>query len=195
MQSGSDLVLRRMRRRYRPWHYCDKIQKIRAAMPAAAIGADVMVGFPGETEDDFEDTRRMIGDLPFTYLHVFTYSPRPGTPAAAMGNQVPVHVARKRNGILRELASQKKLAFMRSFVGKTIEAITLNGSSDSGHSGPMSATSSGGESKQQVSGATYTETLTDNYLKLRLEGQHEANRWINARVETVEGGVLVGIAS
>ena len=91
MQSGSDAVLRRMHRKYRPWHYREKIEKIRAAMPTAAIGADVMVGFPGETDAEFEATRRMIEDLPFTYLHVFTYSPRPGTPAAAMPNQVPVH--------------------------------------------------------------------------------------------------------
>src|SRR5260370_7539049 len=125
MQSGSDAVLRRMHRKYRPWHYREKIEKIRAAMPTAAIGADVMVGFPGETDAEFESTRRMIEDLPFTYLHVFTYSARPGTPAATMPNQVPVHHARERNRILRELAAVKKLAFMRSFIGKTIAAITL----------------------------------------------------------------------
>ena len=89
MQSGSDAVLRRMHRKYRPWHYREKILKIRAAMPTAAIGADVMVGFPGETEVEFDETRRMIEELPFTYLHVFTYSPRPGTPAAAQAGQVP----------------------------------------------------------------------------------------------------------
>ena len=118
MQSGSDAVLRRMHRKYRPWHYREKIEKIRAAMPSAAIGADVMVGFPGETDAEFETTRRMIEDLPFTYLHVFTYSARPGTPAAAMANQVPVHVARERNRVLRDLAAEKKLRFMRGFVGK-----------------------------------------------------------------------------
>src|SRR5579864_4626849 len=126
LQSGSDAVLRRMHRKYRPWHYRQKIEQIRAAMPIAAIGADVMVGFPGETEAEFEATRRLIADLPFTYLHVFTYSARPGTPAAAMRNQVPVHVARERNRILRELAAAKKLAFMRSFVGAALQAITLS---------------------------------------------------------------------
>src|SRR5213595_550055 len=84
MQSGSDAVLRRMHRKYRPWHYREKIEKIRVAMPTAAIGADVMVGFPGESEAEFEETRRMIQELPFTYLHVFTYSARPRTPAADM---------------------------------------------------------------------------------------------------------------
>ena len=77
-------------------------------MPDAAIGADVMVGFPGETDDDFEQTRAFIDHLPFTYLHVFTYSSRPGTPSAAMAEQVPVQIARERNRVLRELAAEKK---------------------------------------------------------------------------------------
>jgi threonylcarbamoyladenosine tRNA methylthiotransferase MtaB len=173
LQSGSDAVLRRMHRKYRPWHYREKIEKIRAAMPTAAIGADVMVGFPGETDAEFECTRRMIEDLSFTYLHVFTYSARPGTPAAKMPNQVPVHEARERNRILRELATEKKLAFMRGFIGKGVDAITLSvvGSDDAGE---------------------FTEALTDNYLKLRLRGRHEANRWMRARVSSAADGVLVG---
>src|SRR5258708_2813498 len=122
LQSGSDAVLRRMHRKYRPWHYREKIEKIRAAMPNAAIGADVMTGFPGETGAEFEDTRRLIDELPFTYLHVFTYSARPGTPAAAVSNHVPVHLARDRNRILRDLGAQKKQAFMRSFIGKPVDA-------------------------------------------------------------------------
>jgi threonylcarbamoyladenosine tRNA methylthiotransferase MtaB len=178
MQSGCDSVLRRMHRKYRPWHYRAKIEKIRFAMPDAAIGADVMVGFPGETDAEFEATRRMIEDLPFTYLHVFTYSARPGTPAAAMPNQVPVHVARERNRILRELAAEKKLAFMRSFVGKEIEAITLK---------------CGAGTPAREMGA-FTEALTDNYLKLHLHGQHEPNRWLRARVEDAVEGALVGKA-
>jgi threonylcarbamoyladenosine tRNA methylthiotransferase MtaB len=120
MQSGADRILRRMHRKYRPWHYREKIEKIRAAMPTAAIGADVMVGFPGETDADFEATRRLIEDLPLTYLHVFTYSSRPGTPAATMRDQVPVRVARDRNQVLRELGAKKKRAFMESFVGTAI---------------------------------------------------------------------------
>ncbi len=117
MQSGSDAVLRRMHRKYRPWHYREKIEKIRAAMPTAAIGADVMVGFPGETDLEFEETRRMIEELPFTYLHVFTFSARPGTPADGMPNQVPVHMARERNRILRELACREKAGFHAQVCG------------------------------------------------------------------------------
>jgi threonylcarbamoyladenosine tRNA methylthiotransferase MtaB len=169
LQSGSDTVLRRMHRKYRPWHYREKIEKIHAAMPGAAIGADVMVGFPGETEAEFAETKRMIEDLPFTYLHVFTYSARPGTPAATMPSQVPVHIARERNRILRELAEQKKLSFMRGFVGQTIQTITLNACSE-----------------------VSTECLTDNYLKLRLAGQHPSNLWVSAKVEKVEEGMLIG---
>ena len=173
MQSGSDTVLRRMHRKYRPWHYREKIEKIRAAMPTAAIGADVMVGFPGETDVEFESTRKMVQDLPFTYLHVFTYSARPGTPAAEMVNQVPVHIARERNRVLRELVSEKKLVFMRSFVGSTIDAITLK----------VIGKDAQGE---------FTEALTDNYLKLRLQGRHQANSWRTITVQNVVSGSLTG---
>jgi len=173
LQSGSDAVLRRMHRKYRPWHYREKIEMIRAAMPTAAIGADVMVGFPGETECEFEESRRMIEELPFTYLHVFTFSSRPGTPAATMSNQVQVHVARERNRILRELAAEKKRAFMRKFVGQQIEAITLNVISE-------------------TAGGTWTEALTDNYLKLQIQGRHEANRWLNAEISSIGNNQLVG---
>ncbi len=172
LQSGSDVVLRRMHRKYRPWHYREKIEQIRAAMPTAAIGADVMVGFPGETDDEFEATRRLIEDLPFTYLHVFTYSARPGTPAAAMSHQVPVHIARARNKALRDLAADKKLAFMNSFIGKPLEAITLNVTHNRGRD-------------------EFTEALTDNYLKLYISGAHKPNRWITAPITGVEADTLM----
>lgn len=172
LQSGSDSVLRRMHRKYRPWHYREKIAKIRVTMPTAAIGADVMVGFPGETEVEFEETRRMIEDLPFTYLHVFTFSARPGTPAASMPNQIPVQVGRERNRILRELASQKKFEFMQSFIGRQVEAITL-------------------AVTNKDSRGTWTEALTDNYLKLKLCGHHAANQWLLAAVNAVEDGHLI----
>jgi len=182
MQSGSDAVLRRMHRKYRPWHYREKIAKIRAAMPTAAIGADVMVGFPGETDAEFEETRRAVEDLPLTYLHVFTYSARPGTPAAHMQMRVPVSEARERNRVLRELAAKKKRGFMRSFVGTTMQAITLRaGGTDT----PV---------RDECGRGEITEALTDNYLKLQLEGRHEPNRWVHARVLRVEDEALVGVA-
>ena len=169
LQSGSDKVLRRMRRKYRPWHYADRIERIRRAMPDAAIGADVMVGFPGETDDDFGETRALIDHLPMTYLHVFTYSSRPGTPSAEMPDQVPVQVARERNRVLRELASRKKRQFMQSFVGRSLDAITLT--HFDGHA---------------------TEALTDNFLVLRIAGHHAANLVLSARIEDLCGDGLAG---
>ena len=126
LQSGSDRVLRSMHRKYRPRHYADRIRKARALMPDAAIGADVMTGFPGETDADFEETRTFIESLPFTYLHVFTYSERPGTPAANYPGGPPMAVRRQRNRILRELAAAKNRTFRATMIGKTISAVTLN---------------------------------------------------------------------
>jgi threonylcarbamoyladenosine tRNA methylthiotransferase MtaB len=169
LQSGSDRILRRMHRRYRPWHYEDRIRRIHAAMPGAAIGADVMVGFPGESEEDFEQTRAFIERLPFTYLHVFTYSSRPGTPSAEMPAQVPVHQARERNRLLRELAAGKKRSFQEQFVGNTLTALTLT----------------------QISQGR-TEALTNNYQKLWIQGSLPANRMLTVRIHSIEGEALVG---
>ena len=125
LQSGSDTVLRRMHRKYRPRHYADRVNKARTLMPDAAIGADVMVGFPGETDAEFAETFRFIDELPFTYLHVFTYSARPGTPAADAPEQVPMPVRKQRNRELRELADRKNLAFRQRFVGRPLSVVTL----------------------------------------------------------------------
>ena len=162
LQSGSDRILRLMHRKYRPWNYAEKIRKIHEAMPEAAIGADVMVGFPGETGELFEESRSFIEHLPFTYLHVFTYSSRPGTPSASMPDQVPVSVARERNRVLRDLAATKNLAFRQRFLGRTVQAITL-----------------------QTGNEGSTEALTDNYLRVRVAGRHEANRWMRVEVTGV----------
>lgn len=169
LQSGSDRILRGMRRKYRPWHYADRIERLRGALPDAAIGADVMVGFPGESDQDFEQTRAFIERLPFTYLHVFTYSSRPGTPSATLLDQVPIQTARERNRILRELAAAKKHGFMQSFVGRSLEAITL----------------------PHVKGR-FTEALTDNYLKLWIEGAHPANSILQVRITSTDGEAIHG---
>jgi threonylcarbamoyladenosine tRNA methylthiotransferase MtaB len=126
LQSGCDRTLRRMHRKYRPKHYADRVQKARSWMPDAAIGADVMVGFPGESDAEFEESRAFMAAMPFTYLHVFTYSERPGTPAAEDAHHVPIPVRKERNRILRELAAAKNLAFRQSMVGRTLSAITLH---------------------------------------------------------------------
>jgi threonylcarbamoyladenosine tRNA methylthiotransferase MtaB len=171
LQSGSDRILRRMHRKYRPWHYAEKIRKIHEAMPDAAIGADVMTGFPGETDELFEESRSFIEHLPFTYLHVFTYSSRPGTPSAAMPDQVPVHVARERNRVLRELAAEKNLEFRKKFIGQNLDVITL-----------------------QTGDENSTEALSDNYLKVRIEGRHAANQMFKVEVMEVGEEDLVATA-
>jgi threonylcarbamoyladenosine tRNA methylthiotransferase MtaB len=155
LQSGSDRILRRMHRKYRPRHYADRILKARALMPIAAIGADVMVGFPGETETDFEENCCFIESLPFTYLHVFTYSERPGTPAAADPEQVPVPVRKERNRVLRQLAAAKNRAFRQTMIGKTLSAVTLHE--------PGSA-------------------LTENYLKMELAQAREPNQIVELTI-------------
>jgi threonylcarbamoyladenosine tRNA methylthiotransferase MtaB len=125
LQSGSDTVLRRMHRRYRPKHYESRVRLAREWIPDAGIGADVMVGFPGESEAEFEESRAFIEALPFTYLHVFPYSERPGTPAAECADQIPDSVRKSRGRILKELSIRKNTAFRSAFVGQTLSAVTI----------------------------------------------------------------------
>ncbi|MBV8817400.1 MAG: tRNA (N(6)-L-threonylcarbamoyladenosine(37)-C(2))-methylthiotransferase MtaB [Acidobacteriaceae bacterium] len=158
LQSGSDRVLRRMHRKYRPKHYEDRVRRARALMPDAAIGADVMVGFPGETEEEFEESRAFIESMPFTYLHVFTYSERPGTRAAESRQQVAMEVRKQRNRVLRELGERKHLEFRRRMVGKTLPVVTLE-----------------------------RGALSDNFLKVELAGQEPANRMRDVRIGGLTG--------
>jgi threonylcarbamoyladenosine tRNA methylthiotransferase MtaB len=155
LQSGSDRILRRMHRKYRPRHYAGRIVKARSLMPDAAIGADVMVGFPGETDADFEESRQFIEQLPFTYLHVFTYSERPGTPAAEDPLTVPMAARKERNRVLRELGERKNREFRQRMVGRTLSAVTLH-----------------------EPGAA----LTGNYLKVQLASLREANRMADLQI-------------
>ena len=123
LQSGSDKMLAQMRRRYRSNLYQERVEQIKAIMPQACIGADVIVGFPGESEDDFLETYRFLSDLPVSYLHVFTYSQRDDTPAATMADQIPVGERRRRNKRLRTLSAKKYRAFVQSQIGSTHEVI------------------------------------------------------------------------
>jgi threonylcarbamoyladenosine tRNA methylthiotransferase MtaB len=126
LQSGCDAVLKRMFRKYRTRHYASRVEIAHRLMPDAAIGADVMTGFPGETETEFEESMRFIEQQPFTYLHVFTYSERPGTLAAERGQPVPIPLRRERTRILRQLSDRKNLEFRRRMIGKTLSAVTLD---------------------------------------------------------------------
>lgn len=123
LQSGSDDLLKRMKRRYLTKLYNDRVNKIREIMPDAAIGVDVIVGFPGETEERFMETYNFLNELPITYLHVFTYSERENTEAAAMDGVVPVAERKKRNKMLRILSEKKKMAFYQTQLGKTLPVL------------------------------------------------------------------------
>ncbi len=123
LQSGSDGVLKRMKRPYRSDRAWRAMENVAATVPHFGIGADIIVGFPGETDAEFEDTRRMVEELPFSYLHVFRFSQRPGTAASEMTGQVHPETISRRSGILRELAAQKKAEFSRSLVGTIREAV------------------------------------------------------------------------
>jgi threonylcarbamoyladenosine tRNA methylthiotransferase MtaB len=161
LQSGSDRVLRRMHRKYRPQHYEQRIRKARAWMPDAAIGADVMAGFPGETDAEFEESRAFIESLPFTYLHVFTYSERPGTPAAECADQVPMEVRKERNRILRELGARKNLDFRNSMIGRNLSVVTL------------------------TEGA-----LSNNFLKVELASRRAANQMVDVNIGSLSANGL-----
>jgi threonylcarbamoyladenosine tRNA methylthiotransferase MtaB len=123
LQSGSDGVLKRMKRPYRGERAWQAMRDVAATVPHFGIGADIIVGFPGETDAEFEDTRRMVEELPFSYLHVFRFSKRPGTAAADMPDQVHPETISRRSRILRDLAEYKNAEFRRSLVGTTREAV------------------------------------------------------------------------
>ena len=117
LQSGDNEILSLMKRRYKRELYESRVSKIKSVMPHACIGVDVIVGFPGETEEHFLNTFHFIENLDVSYLHVFTYSERDNTPAALMNNIVPVQQRHKRNEMLRNLSEQKRRAFYASQLG------------------------------------------------------------------------------
>lgn len=119
LQSGSNKILRQMRRRYLRELYADRVQKIKMLMPHCGIGVDVIVGFPGETEEDFLDTYQFLNELPVSYLHVFTYSERANTPAAEMGAVVPIKVRQQRSKMLRTLSEKKRRKFYEENLSAT----------------------------------------------------------------------------
>ena len=163
LQSGSNRILHAMHRWYRAEHYAERIRRIRATLPDAAIGADVIAGFPGETDEDFRTTFEFIERLPFTYLHVFAFSARPGTKAVDLGAPVSPEVTRERARALRALGQQKAAAFRKLQTGKRVRALTLKRGGDA-----------------------WTEALTGNYLKMRIAGRHPANLWCETQIGGAE---------
>ncbi|MPT32244.1 MAG: tRNA (N(6)-L-threonylcarbamoyladenosine(37)-C(2))-methylthiotransferase MtaB [Chryseobacterium sp.] len=123
LQSGSDELLKKMKRRYLTKLYYNRVNKIQEVMPDAAIGVDVIVGFPGETEELFMETYNFLNDLPISYLHVFTYSERENTEAADMQGAVPIPERKRRNKMLRILSEKKKMEFYRGQLGKELPVL------------------------------------------------------------------------
>jgi threonylcarbamoyladenosine tRNA methylthiotransferase MtaB len=166
LQSGSDAVLRRMHRRYRPWHYAEKVESLlRAVGPELTIGADVMLGFPGETDAEFEETLALVRALPFGYLHLFPFSPRPGTRGWALHAQSPVEaaVADERMAGLRMVAAEKTNTHRRRFIGRTLDAITLH-------------------TPEALAARGCTAALTENFLPVEIAGNLPANQLIRMLV-------------
>jgi threonylcarbamoyladenosine tRNA methylthiotransferase MtaB len=177
LQSGSDRILAAMHRWYRSEHYARRVQLIHDRLPNAALGADVIAGFPGETESDHAATLAFIDRHPFTYLHVFSYSPRPGTKAAQSPDQVPSHIIKRRARELRALADQKSAAFRRSQIGHTLRALTLHRDD---------------HSLNDQTAAEYTPALSSNYVRVQVPGIHPSNQWKDVRITAEEGNYLIG---
>jgi threonylcarbamoyladenosine tRNA methylthiotransferase MtaB len=175
LQSASDRILAAMHRWYRAEHYARRVELIHERLPHAAIGADVITGFPGETETDHAATIRFIAERPFTYLHVFSYSQRPGTKAAALPNQVPGGVIKRRARELRALADTKSAEFRASQIGRNLRVITLR-------RGPLDDPS-------------VTPALSENYLAIQLPFALTSNELFTARVTHSEGKTLCALPS
>jgi len=171
LQAGDDAVLKRMRRPYSRETFRALVGRIVAAIPDAAIGLDVIAGFPGETEDEFENTVRLIEELPVSHLHVFPFSKRPGTAAAAMSGHLPGDVKKARAERLRLLGEEKLAEFAARFVGRELEVVV-----------------EGGGKGGQLKG------LTRNYLEVRFAGGSElVGKCVMVRIAAVENGVLSGV--
>src|SRR5712664_2257884 len=169
LQSGCDRVLGGMHRWYRAEHYARRVDLIRQKLPDAAIGADVIAGFPGETDAEHAETMAFIKRLPFTYLHVFSFSKRPGTQAAELPNQVPATVIKQRARELRALGDEKAREFRRSQAGRMLRVLTLRANEDS---------------------AEATPALSSNYLQVRVRGKFPANEWVDARISQRNGEIV-----
>jgi len=159
LQHGSDVVLRAMRRPYRAGDFRGVAANIHARLPNAAIGTDVIVGFPGETDPDFAATVSVLESLPLAYAHVFPYSDRPGTAASALTSKVDGNVIRDRARVVRDIAARKSAEFRRNQVGRAMKALTV----DDGAS-----------------------VVTGNYLKVRISNPQPRNSWVTVTIANAD---------
>ena len=172
LQSGDDEILKRMRRNYNREQYIDVVHRATSTIPNLGLGADVIVGFPGETEAAFENTRKIIEDLPFSYLHVFSYSPRRGTEANEYKDDVPGNIKKERNKILSELAKEKGMKFKNRFLNKTVTVLIEN---------------------QRDKKTGKLKGHTDNYIPISLDGPDPyKNSLIPVTLQKVSGDYIEG---
>jgi len=170
VQSGDDQVLQRMKRHYTRAEFAAFVESVVTHVPDVCLGTDVMVGFPGEDEHAFTNTRTLLADLPLAYFHVFAYSERPHTYAQRYANAVPPPVVQARSRVLRELSERKKTAFYRQFMGRTVRVLF----------------------EQREDCGRYTG-FSDNYMKVGVVTDAEvANQLLPVRLDTVERGLAVG---
>jgi threonylcarbamoyladenosine tRNA methylthiotransferase MtaB len=173
LQSASDRILSAMRRWYRAEHYARRVELIRERLPHAAIGADVIAGFPGETADDHAATMQFIEERPFTYLHVFSYSSRPGTRAASLSGHLSGEIVKSRARELRALAERKSAEFRQSQIGRQLRVLTLR--------------------RGMKDDPSFTPALSENYLTLRVAEALPPNEWRNVSVSQTEGSELFAV--
>jgi threonylcarbamoyladenosine tRNA methylthiotransferase MtaB len=167
IQSGSDHMLRAMRRPYKAAKVQELFGSIQEAMPDAGLGTDVLVGFPGESDEEFDETCEFIQSSPLTYIHAFPFSPREGTEAYSLRGRISAPVMRQRLGRILEISRTKNLAFRRRFLGQVLPAITLSREEDLGES----------------------IVLTSNYIHARVSGLAPSpNRLLSVRIEDVQWG-------
>ena len=174
LQSGDNGVLRRMNRPYTRELFQNLVLRIHDRIPDAAIGADVLVGFPGESDDAFDQTLSLIASLPISYLHVFPFSPRKGTPAYGYKDQIPHSIVKTRCSAIRVLGKNKKKSFYRSHIGKEMEVL-IEGVRD------------------EVTGLL--KGLTSNYIPVMIEGKdHLKNTLAMTRITRIQGeSALLGL--
>jgi len=170
LQSGSDRILKAMRRPYKTARFASIVNLVRERIPEAGIGTDVIVGFPGETEEEHRETLSFVESLPFTYLHCFPYSDRPGTASWTMPGHVEADRIRRRSAALRSISATKNREFRRSFVGKTLRVLTLS---------------------DQEEGKRLA--LSGNYLRVRLPIDTPPNAMLDVKITGEEGYDLVGL--
>jgi threonylcarbamoyladenosine tRNA methylthiotransferase MtaB len=169
LQSGSDRILKKMLRPYNTSRFAAIVEEIRKKLPDSGIGTDVIIGFPGETEEDHKQTVRYLNQLPFTYFHVFPYSDRSGTKASTLNDKVPSKIIKERSQELREMSAYKNHKFRESFIGRNLSVLTLSEFRNG-----------------------FRESLSGNYLKVLMPKDTPENELARVQIETEKNGFLMG---